>query len=478
MQLEDNDVRTVVDPADIAAPSGPDHVALRAKPLGVVRFSSKGRMVIYATIGLLTVTLAYGVGVFDQSKRNSPVIAPPLQLQNKAPLVAHDNADNGSDELARLTDTSSAPPAPIQQQLPGNSAANNDALGAALAEGANPKRAAVRATPIPRPQVTFDTSGAIVLPAQGAYNPPQTVPNAGEISANGTTYGGRSAISNRAADAAAARRSSLYIGTDNAGQGGPAAASVAQSQPSGQTAAEPGNASGGAEGGAGLPAGQQQRLRFASDAGATQPYLPNLRTEALGKYELWAGSVIPAELDGGINTDMPGLAVAHVNRDVFDSRTGQTLVIPHGSRLVGHYNSVIASGQARVQVVWDKLTWPDGSYLILDNQPGTDTEGNAGLFADVNDHRGSIFTTTLLTGVIAGAGTLIAPNSYQGYANSAGQVVNQNVGQQLAQTGQQIIQQKAALPPTLTVPRGENFNVVLDRTIVLRPWVAPAEPAG
>lgn len=58
---------------------------------------------------------------------------------------------------------------------------------------------------------------------------------------------------------------------------------------------------------------------------------------------LQAGTVIPAILLTGINTDVGGQVMAQIESDVYDSLTGTRLLIPAGSRLVGS----IAQGAKR-----------------------------------------------------------------------------------------------------------------------------------
>ena len=67
-------------------------------------------------------------------------------------------------------------------------------------------------------------------------------------------------------------------------------------------------------------------------------------------YTVMAGSVIPAVLFGGINSDLPGPVLAQVSENVFDSATGRPLLIPQKSRLIGAYQSAETYGQQRVQI--------------------------------------------------------------------------------------------------------------------------------
>ena len=96
-------------------------------------------------------------------------------------------------------------------------------------------------------------------------------------------------------------------------------------------------------------------------------------------YQVMAGNIIPASLVTGLNSDLPGQVIGQVTENVFDTVTGQHLLIPQGSRLMGRYDSVIAFGQSRALVVWTRLILPNGDSIQLDNLPGSDSQGFAGL---------------------------------------------------------------------------------------------------
>src|SRR3546814_13461814 len=88
------------------------------------------------------------------------------------------------------------------------------------------------------------------------------------------------------------------------------------------------------------------------------------------------------------------MVTAQVTQNVFDTVTGSILLVPQGARLIGKYDSVVAFGQRRALVIWQRLILPDGSSLRLDNMPATDAAGYAGLADRVDFH-----TLTLPTGV-------------------------------------------------------------------------------
>ena len=88
-------------------------------------------------------------------------------------------------------------------------------------------------------------------------------------------------------------------------------------------------------------------------------------------YQLMAGSIIAASLVTGLNSDLPGMVVAQVTEPVFDTVTGRILLIPQGARLIGSYDSVVAFGQRRALLAWQRIILPDGSSIQIDNLPAT-----------------------------------------------------------------------------------------------------------
>ena len=60
----------------------------------------------------------------------------------------------------------------------------------------------------------------------------------------------------------------------------------------------------------------------------------------LPPYQVMAGTVIPAALVTGIQSDLPGDVDRHGDgAGLFDTATGRYLLIPQGSRILGRYNS-------------------------------------------------------------------------------------------------------------------------------------------
>ena len=97
----------------------------------------------------------------------------------------------------------------------------------------------------------------------------------------------------------------------------------------------------------------------------------------------------------------PGQVTAQVTEDVYDSPTGQVLLIPQGARLIGQYDAQIAFGQSRALLVWNRLIMPNGRSIVLERQPGADSEGYAGLEDEVDNHWGMLFKAAILSTVLS-----------------------------------------------------------------------------
>jgi len=182
-------------------------------------------------------------------------------------------------------------------------------------------------------------------------------------------------------------------------------------------------------------------------------------------YEVMAGDVISAALVTGLDSDLPGVVIAQVTQNVYDTVTGRFLLIPQGARLIGSYDSVVAFGQKRALVVWRRLVLPDGWSMPLDNLPASDIRGYAGLRDRVDFH-----TWRLLQGV--GMSTLLGIGSELSLDDDGDLVraLQRSTQQSISQAGQQIVSRRLDVQPTLRVRPGWPLKVIVHKDLVLRPW--------
>lgn len=180
---------------------------------------------------------------------------------------------------------------------------------------------------------------------------------------------------------------------------------------------------------------------------------------------LLAGSVIAASLITGLNSDLPGMVTAQVTQNVFDTVTGNILLVPQGARLIGKYDSVVAFGQRRALVVWQRLILPDGGSVRLDNMPATDPAGYAGLADRVDFH-----TWTLLKGVAIA--TMLGVGSELSISGESDlvQAIRESAQSNTARAGDQITQRNLDIQPTITIRPGAPVRVLVTRDLILTPW--------
>ncbi|RDS85047.1 conjugal transfer protein TrbI [Dyella monticola] len=186
-------------------------------------------------------------------------------------------------------------------------------------------------------------------------------------------------------------------------------------------------------------------------------------------YTVMAGTIIPAALVTGINSDLPGEIIAEVTQPVYDTATGQYLLIPQGSRLIGRYDSQVAFGQRRVLLVWLRLVLPDTSSIALDKLPGIDPAGYAGVEDGVDWHWGRILSGAALSTMLGVSSELAVSN--EGDINGNTVLALRDSAQDTAnQVGQEITRRNLSVQPTLTVRPGFPVDVMVNKDLVLRPY--------
>jgi type IV secretion system protein VirB10 len=189
----------------------------------------------------------------------------------------------------------------------------------------------------------------------------------------------------------------------------------------------------------------------------------------LSSTQLDAGSLIPAVLVTGINSDLPGDLVAQVSRDVFDSRAQRRVLIPRGSRLLGRYQNQVAAGQNRLLVAWDRLIFPDGASLRFPGLPGISLSGEAGLPGSIDNHLRSVFGSAVLLSLLGAGVQLSQPqqSATLGQAVSPAQVSAAALGQELSTVATEILRRRIAIAPTLRIPSGTEFEVLVHADLPL-----------
>jgi type IV secretion system protein VirB10 len=262
---------------------------------------------------------------------------------------------------------------------------------------------------------------------------------------------------------------SAVDGFENLGRTGSAYAAADRAAP----AALPASGSAGQMRGSSDPNGQQHKLDFLTQEGAErtpQGYSANTRRAPLAPMELKAGTVIPGILLVGVNSDLPGSVIGQVSENVYDTATGNHLLVPQGTRIIGVYDAGVTHGQKRVGIVWNRLIYPDGSSLNIAGSPGTDLAGYSGIKGRVDNHYGQLLAAGLFTSFFTAAVDVASGNDRaivtDDGSKSARDVLAETTAVTIAGIGSKMAERALDIPPTITVKPGSRFNVMVMEDVV------------
>lgn len=215
------------------------------------------------------------------------------------------------------------------------------------------------------------------------------------------------------------------------------------------------------------PNAQTKKEAFFNADLAKLGYLPNQVVPPRSHFELKRGSVIPATLITGINSDLPGRITAQVSQNVYDSATGYRLLIPQGTKLMGRYDSKVSFGQSRVLVVWTDIIFPNGSTLQIGGMAGMDAQGYGGFSDKVDNHYLRTFGNAILLAIIGtGMDMAIPQNSTLSNQTTASDAARRNFAETFGRVAERTINKNLDVQPTLEIRPGYQFNVLVDQDIV------------
>jgi type IV secretory pathway VirB10-like protein len=204
--------------------------------------------------------------------------------------------------------------------------------------------------------------------------------------------------------------------------------------------------------------------------------------DPISPYLVTAGDVIPATMQGGADSDTPGQITGRVSTDVCDSATGQYLLIPAESKLVGTYDNVVSAGQSRLPAAITRIIFPDTSSINIGGMPTADQGGYAGMQDQLNRHLLEKFGNAMIVAVAAGGIQLSQPQSRGNNGYDSQQIIAGGLGQQFGQLGQEVARAGLAVPNTISIRPGYAFTLKVTKDIVLRPYVdrrgPSAQPGG
>ncbi|SMF61207.1 TrbI/VirB10 family protein [Allosphingosinicella indica] len=184
-----------------------------------------------------------------------------------------------------------------------------------------------------------------------------------------------------------------------------------------------------------------------------------------GKLLLSAGTVVSASLLTGIRSDVPGMVIGQVTSPAYDSPTGQVLLIPQGTRLLGDYDSVGSFGQRRLNVRWQRLLLPDGTTVLIDGARATDAAGNAGLEGEVDLHTGMLLKGAAIATVL-GVGAELSLGSGGALVGA----LRRGMQDSTSRAGDRLVQRNLDIMPTIAIDPGTPIRLLVETDLFLEPW--------
>jgi type IV secretion system protein TrbI len=213
------------------------------------------------------------------------------------------------------------------------------------------------------------------------------------------------------------------------------------------------------------PSAQDRQLAFLNQTPDRRTVSSDRVAAPASPNVLQAGAVISAALITGIRSDLPGQITAQVTENIYDSPTGRILLIPQGTRVIGEYDNGVGFGQRRILLVWNRLIFPNGRSIVLERQPGTDSQGYAGLEDGVDYHWWDLAKAAALS-TLLGIGTELATDDNDRLVRA----IRDGAQDTVNQAGQQIVQRQLQIAPTLTIRPGFPVRVIVTRDLVLEPY--------
>jgi type IV secretion system protein VirB10 len=212
------------------------------------------------------------------------------------------------------------------------------------------------------------------------------------------------------------------------------------------------------------PRGQDARTGELASRQARARVADTAFSQAEGKeYRLFEGTMLETVLTIRLDSSFSGPVNCMVTTNVY-SHSGQHLLMPQGTRVLGEVRRLDSFGQQRLAVFFHRLIMPDGYTVSLDKFQGLNQIGETGLRDQVQHHYLQVFGVSLAIGAIAGLGQL---NTRSGLDASTADLYQQGVAASLSQSSLRILDRYLNVLPTMTIREGHRVKVYLTDDVLL-----------
>ena len=206
-------------------------------------------------------------------------------------------------------------------------------------------------------------------------------------------------------------------------------------------------------------------------AGSQRPRHTDPIDDAGPLHRILEGTIIDAVLTNRLD----GGAAAPVNCLVTNavySHSGGQVVIPAGARLLGETKPVQTFGETRLAVAFHRLLLPDGSTYSLDQYPGANQVGDAGLKDQVDNHYWSTFGAAAAIGLISGLAQAIGTSGLAAGEGNRTVVIAGGAADAASQATAQAMNRFLNRLPTITIREGHRVKVYLTSDLELPAYAA------
>lgn len=172
---------------------------------------------------------------------------------------------------------------------------------------------------------------------------------------------------------------------------------------------------------------------------------------------------LSAVLEDSINSQIPGRAIAVLDRDVL-SANGKYILLPAYTKIICQYKNLEKQGQTRLALKCTRIIRPDGVSLLLTNAHAADQMGRTGVIGKM-DYR--IWQRYGAAFLISGISALSQAGSGMTKSRAVDEGVT-NLSQNLAQITSQFLEEAIDIKPVITIVAGSRIQIVPQTDIVIK----------
>lgn len=163
---------------------------------------------------------------------------------------------------------------------------------------------------------------------------------------------------------------------------------------------------------------------------------------------------INAVLDDDINSQIPGVAIAIVDKPVF-SPNNKFILLPVFTKIVCEYKGIEQHGQTRLPMTCNRAIRPDGVSITLTDAIVADQMGRTGLTGEVDNRTFETYAGAfIMSGISALAQSGVNPNA-PAWRGNAQTTFSNNIGQVTAD----VIQKNISLKPVIYIKSGTRLQI-------------------